>query len=741
MMDPSNSRENSHLYNFGPYRLNANERLLLRNGTPVPLSGKTFDLLLILVTNAGHLLSREALIEALWPTTIVEENSLSWYVSALRRFLGDEDKTSRYIETVRGRGYCFIAPVTAGAPEKAETVEPPGPPARRRIFQAGIGALLIVIIGLVGFFIWHGFFRGPGDVRSIAVLPFENLSTNPANAYFAAGIQDTILTKLSGIANLHVISRTSTEHYPSHPHNLRHIAHQLGVATVLEGSVQKSGNQVLINVQLIDATNDNHIWAQAYTRKLDNVFAVESDVAEQVAAALKAKLLPAERARVASSPTHDPQAYDLFLQADYLARQVTGSYSAHAPVAITNHAISLYHEAIARDPHFALAYARLSYLESRVYLRTTDHRSQRIAAARADARKALELAPNLGEAHLAAGYAAYYGKRDYATALKQFKLAAQSMPNSAEVLGAISLTQLSRGNWRQALANQRKAARLDPRNPLWVFEIGYSLALARRYPQALQQFDRALAIEPYNFLALTYKVWVELLAGETGMAAHTITEIPSISGPFGQLDSVRFMSASLNRRPQAAFAALNNAPAWMQAPNFVGQIPTELLRARALHASGKTSDAHEAYQNSRDTLRHALKEQPGNPDLLSALGLAEMGLGKKSEAIRFGLRATEISPIRKDAIAGAMYMATLAKIYARSGESDQAVKLLAKLLAMPAGLTLSVPLLKLDPAWDPIRHDSAFQALLKRYAPKASGTDAQTQTLPASRSAPVSQSS
>ncbi|MGH8272689.1 MAG: tetratricopeptide repeat protein, partial [Gammaproteobacteria bacterium] len=617
-----------------------------------------------------------------------------------------------------------------------QTVPPPASRHRRRgPFLAG-GATLLALIIVAGLLSWLYLAPSPArspasPARSIAVLPFENLSTNPANAYFAAGIQDTILTKLSGIADLHVISRTSTEHYPSHPRNLHQIARELGVTSVLEGSVQKAGNQVLINVQLIDAATDNHIWAQAYTRTLDNVFAVESDVAEQVAAALKAKLLPTEKARVAASPTHDPKAYDLFLQANYLARQITGTYSASDPVAITDKSISLYHKAIARDPHFALAYARLSYLESRVYWRTIDHTAQRIAAAREDAHKALELAPDLGEAHLAAGYAAYYGKRNYAAALKQFEFAARTMPNNAEVLGAISLIQRRQGDWRHALVNQRKAAGLDPRNPHWAFDIGSTLALARHYPQAIREFDRALAIEPYNFLALTYKVWTELLAGETKGAAQTIAGIPPTSGPFGQMASVRFRAAWLNRQPRIALETLTKAPDWIQAPDFIGQTPTNLWRAQALRAMGKKTQARAAYAKARAALENKLQVQPENPDFLSALGLVEAGLDNKAEAIRNGLQATRALPIGKDAIAGTLYVATLAKIYAHYGDATQSEKLVGKLLTMPAGLTLSVPLLKLDPVWDPIRHDPAFQALLKRYGSRTKQDAPKTQTFSA----------
>jgi TolB-like protein/Tfp pilus assembly protein PilF len=561
----------------------------------------------------------------------------------------------------------------------------------------------------------------PPDHEPFAYTRFDinsNLSKDPANAYFVVGIQDTILTKLSGIADLHVISRTSTAHYPSHPRNLRRIARELGVATVLEGSIQKAGNQVLINVQLIDAASDNHIWAQAYTRSLDNVFAVESDVAEQVAAALKAKLLPAEKARVASPPTRNPHAYDLFLRANYLAAQITGKYTASDPAAVTARATSLYNRAIALDPNFALAYARLSYLESRVYWRAIDHTPQRIAVAEKNANKALALAPDLGEAHLAAGFAAYYGNRDYATALKQFKDAAHLLPNNAEVLSAIALIQRRQGDWQEALINLRKAEKLDPRNSHWSFDIGSTLALPRHYRQAIPLFDQALAIEPYNFLALTYKVWTQLLSGQTQRAERTINDIPTTSGPLGQMASVRFQTAWLTRQPKRALAALAHAPGWIQAPDFIGQVPVSLLRAQALAYTEDKAGAQSHYEAARAMLLKKMATQRNNPDLVSALALAEAGLNDRASAIRDGRRAVKLLPVSKDAVAGTLYLATLAKIYAHAGEAKPAAKVLGQLLAMPAGLTLSASLLKLDPVWDPIRHDPAFQALLKKYGPQ-----------------------
>ncbi len=723
--EPIKSRVDNDLYVFDPFRLDVAERRLVRDGKIVPLAGKAFDLLLLLVESAGHLKTRETLIEALWPTTIVEENSLSWYVSALRKALGDTGKTPHYIETVRGQGYRFIAPVEHSVPEKPRAPSPL--PHRNRRAVGFAGGLLVLVLVAAGILSWWFIGRpAPGGAertRSIAVLPFENLSKGPANAYFVAGIQDTILTKLSGIADLRVTSRTSTERYPSHPQNLRKVARELGVATVLEGSVQKAGDRVLVNVQLIDAASDNHIWAQAYTRKLDNVFAVESDVAEQVAAALKAKLLPAEKVRVATPPTHDPKAYDLFLRANYLAMQVTDKYNAANPAAITIQAIALFHQAIARDPNFALAWARLSYLESRAYWRGITHTPKYIAAAEKDGKRALALAPNLGEAHLAVGYAAYYGKRDYAVALAQFKQAEKSMPNDSRVLSATAYIHLRQGDWRRALATLRKVEKLDPQNPRWPFEVGSTLAFPRHYRQANQQINRALAIEPYNFLALTYKVWIQLLRGHTKQAERTIADIDLSGDPNGQMSSIRFEVAKLTDQPRAALQALAEAPSWIEAPDSTGQIPVSLLRAQALDLIGNKARAHSEYAKARTQLKQALEKQPDNADLTSALAAAEAGLGEKAQAIRDGKRATQLVPIAKDFIAGPLYLINLAKIYDRLGEIGKATKLLGKLLAMPAGLTLSVPLLRLDPIWNPIRNDPRFQRLLKKYSkPSAAAT-------------------
>ncbi len=743
-----NHQKINDLYEFGPFKLNRARRRLMRGDETIPLPRIALDLLALLVEDAGHLMARETLIEALWPTTIVEENSLSWYVSVLRKTLGDEGKMPRYIETVRGRGYRFIAPVINEAEIRASS--PLSPALRRKRTRLAAGAVLAVALIAAGFFLWYGFFHRPAagsaaaaPTRSIAVLPFENLSANPANAYFAAGIQDTILTKLSGIADLHVISRTSTERYPSHPHDLRRIARELGVASVLEGSVQKSGNQVLINVQLIDAATDNHIWAQAYTRTLDNVFAVESDVAEQVAAALKAKLLPAEKKRVAASPTRNPQAYDLFLRAEYLASHIERG-SANASQSKARRAANLYREAIARDPTFALARARLSYLESYLYWFglyrfDAESGSQHLTEAQEEAQKAL--ASGIPQAHLAMGYVYYWGYRDYAKALKQFQRALDALPNNAEVIGSIALIRRRQGQWQAALSGLQRSASLDPRNPRWYYELGATLAAMRDYPEAREQFGHALGIDPKNHRASAYQALVWLLSGKPDKARQSLHgAIPQEADLRGFVAVLRFEAARLSRDPRRALNILSGiSTPWVEAAFATGNVPTAELKAQAWRLKGDTAKARRNDEQARSILQKALRKNPDDTNLSSDLGLVEANLGNGAKAIRTACYAVEKLPVSEDALTGPSHLVKLAATYARLGKSKAAIKLLDRVLSIPAGLFISVPLLKLDPMWDPLRHDPAFQALLNKHEKgrhPAANTQSGASSLPHHQPAP-----
>ncbi len=658
----------SRVYLFGPFRVEADEQLLLKNGIRMHIPGKAFDLLLALLQSAGHLRSREELIKILWPKTIVEEANLTWNMNVLRRTLGDERQNPRYIETVHGRGYRFIAATE---------------PATAR------------------------------QIPTVAVLPFENLSTDPTNIYFTAGIQATIVSKLAGVGALRVISPTSTEQYPSHPGDLKKVATQLGVTSILEGSVQKEGTCVLITVQLIDVRTNNHIWAQGYTRSLVDVFAVENDVAAQVAAALQAKLLPAEAARLASASTRDPHAYLMFLKANYYANQVTSSNSAVSPADAVTQAVTFYRQAIARDPHFALAYAHLSYLESYAYWLEIVAAPQSMVLAEQAARQALALNPELPEAHLAMGYADYYGNRNYPAALAQFERVCQSLPNSAEAVGAVAFIYRRQNQWQEALSKLERAAVLDPRNPRWPYETGVTLMMLGRYDPAEQQFDLALALEPQDYNAVAFKAMTFLLSGKSlQQTRQVLANIPRGSSQQDLISAIQFQIAWLARRPEVALAVLDDAPDWVSAANAVGQEPASFLRAQALALKGDHVGGLRAYQQAHDLLRIALHEQPDDSSLWSFLGLVEAGLGRRSEAINAGLKATSLTSVSKDSLYGAAYLVVLAKIHAHIGEPDEAVKLLRHLLALPAGLFISGSLLERDPTWDCIRENPGFQALL-----------------------------
>ena len=718
------------VYRFGPFQLDAAERRLLRDDAEVALTRKSFDLLLLLVEHAGRLQSREALYAALWPDTIVEEHTLTWHLSALRRALGDTGDAPAYIETVRGHGYRFVAAAqkieagdevgAAGATPLAAEAQPevvavpaepataPAPkatPASRRI----AAALALLAIAIVALFAWHFDVRVPetpaaasAPPHSIAVLPFANLSADPANAYFASGIQETILAQLSGIGDLRVVSRRSTAAYESRPADLADVARELGVASVLEGNVQKSGAEVLINVQLIDPASGTQLWAHSYRRTLADVFAVQSDVAEQVASALQAKLLPADQSRFARLPTQDAEAYDLFLRAEYSALQVEmgTANDRHAATALAR---SLYEQAIARDPAFALAYARLSYLESHAYWLPLDHTPARAAAGLRAAQRALELDPDLAQSHLAMGYAHYYGRRDYPAALAEFRRALRDMPSNADVNASIANIQRRRGEWDDALAGYRRAEVLDPRNPQWSMLVGDTLTNMGRYAEADVAYERALVIDPHSATSAISQAFSREIGGDSHGAAQTLARLPADANPDGFATTARFVAAWLRRDAAAALTVLDGAPSTIEAPWTPSSIPTDLLRAQAWELAGDTARARDAYEHARAALQALLEKQPDDPAATSLLGLAEAGLGHADAALAAGRRAAELLPLATDAVDGPCYLLSLAEIEIRVGEPRKAVELLRHLLDMPAGREMSPSLFARDPRFDTVR--------------------------------------
>jgi TolB-like protein/tetratricopeptide (TPR) repeat protein len=587
-----------------------------------------------------------------------------------------------------------------------------------------------VVLLLTNTFVWHkgaGLDAGTGSTsaadksiavkvpdKSIAVLPFENLSSDKSNAYFATGMQDEILTRLAGIHDLMVISRTSTEQYASHPPNLKIVAEQLGVAAVLEGSVQKADSKVRINLQLIDARSDSHLWAQNYDRDIKDVFAVQSDVAQSVADALKAQLLPAESERIASVPTQDPGAHDLFLRANsYLnrANDEAALILKELPLAI-----GLYEQALAKDPKFALAAAGAAEAHMLIYWFGPDRSPARLASAKAKAEQALALQPNLPEAHVAMALYWYWGHRDYAQGLQELDMARKARPNDSQVevyLGAIARRQ---GRFDDALAHFQRAIELDPRNSVAFNTLAYSYNHLRRYAEADRAFEQAATFshEPADQLVsraadntLAWKGDLEAL--RSALAALT----PGANDYQGNASSF-YLLAWLKRDYAAAARAAESDTAndWADQNNNV-VLPRRLHLAWAYEAHGDKDKANALYTELRQEIQATLQSRPDDPDLHLALGFAAAGLGLREEAIREGRRCVELVPPSRDRLSGPGYGAWFAKLLVRAGERDQAIEILRKLMADPyGGGAVSPALLGLDPVWDPLRSDPRFVKLL-----------------------------
>ena len=552
--------------------------------------------------------------------------------------------------------------------------------------------------------------------KSVAVLPFENLSHDKDNEYFANGMQDLILTKLAVIRDLKVISRTSTEKYASHPDNLRIIAQQLGVATILEGSVQKAGNQVLINVQLIDARSDNHLWAEAYTRTLDNIFGVEGEVAQKVADALKTKLSPADTARVTAIPTQNPEAWDLYLRALAYANRAQDQYS------LTNlampPAIGLLQQALAKDPNFALADALLARANLYVYFLGNDRAQSRLTAAKQALDRALALQPDLGEALFTKALYWYWGFRDYARAQDALGLARKALPHDflvEEIGAAIARRQ---GQWQQAMDGLRQAQVYDPRNASPAFETGQTLAILRHYADSDRAYAHAAELSQNPALSQAIQAWNTVLwKGDVAPLRAALAALTLGSEEYRSTRLAAFQVEWLSRDFVAAVNAVqeSNDVLW-NSYNGNTVLPRRLYLAWALTAVGDADKAAALYRELHAQALADVRERPEDWDRHLALGFAAAGLGLKDEALREANRASELLPVSRDAFAGPEVLSYAARIDVLAGDHDAAIGKLQRLMAIPAGLWVSPALLRIDPVWDPMRSDARFKALVQQHA-------------------------
>jgi TolB-like protein/Flp pilus assembly protein TadD len=545
--------------------------------------------------------------------------------------------------------------------------------------------------------------------KSIAVLPFQNLSDEKENAYFADGMQDDILTNLSKIGDLKVISRTSVMSYRDGTRNAREIGKALGVATLLEGSVRRIGNRVRVNVQLINADNDEHIWAEDYDRDLTDVFAIQSDLAKKISATLQAKLSPNEKARLDRRPTENPDAYLLFIQAEQYA---TGPDMFSDD---SRKAEQLYEQAIKLDPNFAAAFACLSMVDSWAY-HTFDPTPARRERARVTADQALRLQPDLPEGHLALGFSYYYCDRDYERALAEFEIAKRDLPNEAQAYMAIGAIQRRQGKWTESTANFERATTLDPKNASFLFNLGFSYVAQRDFETADKIFDRALVAAPQAFSAHALKGVVAILWKGDGKAAENqLASATPATDSGGLVISTRVWVMTLERKFPEALQAVQQFPGEIL-DTHTGRVPKAFFEGLIYHYQGDKLKAAAAFERARIVAEQLVRESPDDAPRHALLGEILAALGQKDAAISEGKRAAQLLPESEDAYDGPQISAALAEIYAWTGENDEALRLLDHLLATPNGVT--VPLLQLDPVWDPLRQDPRFQALIDKYGAK-----------------------
>ena len=581
----------------------------------------------------------------------------------------------------------------------------------RKPALAALIASLVAFAAAMGWNVWKSELISRPATKGIAVLPFENLSPNPDNAYFADSIQEEILTRLASIADLRVISRTSTQHYQSKPRNLHEIAKQLGVAYVLEGSVQKNGDAVRVNVQLIKAANDSHLWVDSFDRKLTDVFAVESDIAKAVADQLQAKLTGQEQQVIAAKPTGNPEAYDAYLRG--LAYTLkTGNNPANALGAQ-----KYLREAVRLDPKFALSWALLSIVDSRNYLTQS---LQPTVALCEEAQQAAETAftfqPNLGEAILAKGSYHYDCLKDYDTAVGYFEQARQFLPNSSLIPESLAYVARRRGQWKQSQLYFVEAERLDPRNVNLLVQYATNYICLRRFPEALRKFDEALDITPNDVNVLVQKAAIAQAQGDLARSSALLAPLHLAAYNVEGLE-VQVYQTILERRPAPVIPFLKKILAKPDPASgyFNGELRFWLGWAQEV--AGDHGSAQESWQQARSEMEPFLKEQPENYSLIGDLALINMSLGDKAAALALSERAGAANPVEKDAVTGPVQIEILARVAASMGERDRAITALQKVLSMPYsgafafGVPLTPALLRLDPMFDPLRKDPRFQKL------------------------------
>ncbi len=548
--------------------------------------------------------------------------------------------------------------------------------------------------------------------KSIAVLPFENLGDDKGAAYFADGIQDEILTKLASIADLKVISRTSTAKYKSKPEDLKTVSQQLGVATVVEGSVQKAGDKVRVNVQLIDARADSHLWAKSYDRDMKDVFAVESEVAQEIADSLQAKLSPAEATTLATAPTKDTVAYDLFLKGEYEERLANSSLKAES----FDQAAAWYQQAIARDPKFALAMARLVQNRIQRHWFIEQMSEAELAQLRSVAEQAVALAPNLAQVHVALGQFYYHGYRQYEQALVEFERALQIQPNASTALEYSGYVHRRQGQWQRCLDELKRALEQDPRNAAIAANFANTYLQLRMWKEAERTGKHAIEIDPQTADGMrTLLGSIVSGRGDINEARRVLATFPAdnkilVSSNFGDVRDMtgdRAYVFVLARDFEAALKVWESAghTAVDERRRLSARVATRVL-------GGDLVSAHAEAEKARQLLEERLRELPNDISSMTQLSWVYLALKRDSDAAKVARQAASLLPPEKDVVVGNQLLTGLAELEARTGARTDAIAILRRLLSVPAGGSISIGRLKIDPVWDPIRKDPGFQQLL-----------------------------
>jgi TolB-like protein/Tfp pilus assembly protein PilF len=598
----------------------------------------------------------------------------------------------------------WVYDITSQGVRATPTRAVPGSHRRRNIVMLVLTG--IVISAAAGLFLLPRVSAHKCD-KSIAVLPFENLSDEKENAYFADGIQDDVLTNLSKIGDLKVISRTSVMPYRGKASNLREIGKTLGVGAILEGSVRRIGNRVRVNVQLINADTDEHMWAEDYDRDLTDVFAIQTDLAQQIVRELQAKLSPMEKVQIERRPTQNAEAYLAFVQAHDLS---TRPDKFRGDI---EKAEQLFEKATKLDPNFAEAFAGLGWIDDWMY-HTFDPTAARKEKARLAAEAALRLQPNLPEAHLALGFYHYYCERAYQSALNEFAIAKKALPNSAEVYMAIGSIERRQGKWTQSTANLERAASLSPKDSFILVNLGDNYYATRNFEAADKVYDRAIEAAPNSFGPRAEKAKLAVdWKGDVSVMEKALAEMPAVVDPDGLVTFSRMQVLLLQRRFPEALAVLKQSAE--DASHF--DKPKDFFEGAIYTFLNDKERALSAFERARSIAEKALRESPDDASRHVTLGLILAGLGQKESAIAEGRRAVDLLPESQDALDGPKMTIALAQIYAWTGESDQALQLVDHSLRTPNGVTS--PFLRLDPIWEPLRTDPRFQALIQKYDSKS----------------------